>query len=127
MTIKTLMIAFLLLIHFTGCMLFKKSSKATLQNRSDSNSQSYLERVSLKTANKETNIYTYWNDSLIFQFQNIRENVDEAKLSVLSNKENQVTKQEQTIKKAEPPDLWLYGVVAILVAVVLFRLHRYTS
>ena len=124
MTTKNLMIVCLLLFLFNGCMLFKKSSKASLQNRSDSNSQSYLERVSLKTANKETNIYTYWNDSLIFQFQNIRENVDEAKLSALSNKENQVTKQEQTIKKTEPPDLWVYGVAAILVAVVLVRLYR---
>ena len=121
--IKTLMITCFLLIHLTGCMLFKKSSKATLQNRSDSSSQSYLERISLKTANKETNIYTYWNDSAAFQFQHILENVDEAKLSSLSNKENQVTKQNQTIKKTEPPDLWIYGIIAILVAVVLVRLH----
>lgn len=127
MTTKNLMIVCLLLFLLNGCVLFKKSSKASLQNRSDSNNQSYLERVSLKTANKETNIYTYWNDSSIFQFQNIRENVDEAKLSALSNKENQVTKQEQTIKKAEPLDLWMYGVVAILVTIVLVKLHRYTS
>ncbi|WP_144009589.1 hypothetical protein [Pedobacter nyackensis] len=92
-----------------------------MENNLETNHKTYLERVNLKTASKETNIYTYWNDSSVFQYQNIRENIEEAKRSTVNTDEKQVMQQRETMKKTEPPDLWVYGVVIIIgIGILIF-------
>ncbi|SMD15055.1 hypothetical protein SAMN04488101_1187 [Pedobacter nyackensis] len=111
----------LILALSAGCMLFKKNTKTTMENNLETNHKTYLERVNLKTASKETNIYTYWNDSSVFQYQNIRENIEEAKRSTVNTDEKQVMQQRETMKKTEPPDLWVYGVVIIIgIGILIF-------
>ena len=115
----------LILALSAGCMLFKKNTKTRMENKLETHQHSYLERVNLKTATKETNIYTYWNDSSVFQYQNIRENIEEAKRSTVNTEEKQVLQQKETMKKTEPPDMWVYGIaivagIGILILVVKF-------
>lgn len=122
---RILEVVCLVLMFCTGCILFKKSTKSTTENKSENQVQAYLERVNLKTANRETNIYTYWNDSSVFQYQNIRENIEEAKHNTVNKNEKQVTQQKETVKKTEPPDLWVYGVIVVVVIGVLILVVRF--
>lgn len=115
----------LILALSAGCMLFKKNTKTAMENKLETNQHTYLERVNLKTANKETNIYTYWNDSSVFQYQNIRENIIEAKRSAVNTDEKQVMQQQEMMKKTEPPDLWVYGVALIVGIGVLILVVRF--
>ncbi len=124
---RPVIVASVILMFCIGCTLLKKSTKNTQQNRQESNEQTYLGRVDLKTANKETKIYSFWKDSLLYQYQHILENTQEAKHTELGGHKNQVSKQQQELKKTEPPDLWIYGTIVIagfLIFAVRFWLKR---
>lgn len=122
---RILEVVCLVLIFCMGCMLFKKSTKSTTETRSENQVQAYLERVNLKTSNRETNIYTYWNDSSVFQYQNVRENIEVTKHNTVNKNEKQVTQQKEMVKKTEPPDLWVYGVIVVVVVGVLILVVKF--
>lgn len=107
------LLASVILTFFASCTLLKKSTKNTQQNKRQTNEQMHLERVDLKTANKETKIYTYWKDSLLYQHEHILENTEETKRGSFNTDHKQTTEQQQELKRTEPPDLWLYGGIAI--------------
>lgn len=119
------MVASLILMFCIGCTLFRKSTKNTQQNRVERNEKTHLERVELKTANKETKIYTWWKDSLLYQYQHILENTEEANHSALNTDNKQVTKQQQQLKKTEPPDVWIYGIITVAIAGLLILAAKF--
>ena len=112
---KGTLIVIIILCLF-GCALFNKTSKTTTTGKQSSEKQLESSQLLFKTANKETQIFTYWNDSGFYQIQNIREQVNVAKTDNLKAEEKQLAKQETVVKKTEPLKNWIY--MAILIVVV---------
>ena len=104
-----------MLICFSGCNLFKKTSSNSLANIQNSTKQSVSDQFVLKSANKETQVFTYWNDTSIYQYQLIKEQVREAQSDKLKTEEQQQAKQQQTRKESEPANAWVYIGIAITV------------
>ena len=73
----------------------------------------------MKRANKETQVFTCWNDSGIYQFQHIKEQAGQAKLQQEKTMEKEEAKQESSIKKSQPETLIYSGVVVLLVITYL--------
>lgn len=108
-----------MLTFCAGCALFKKGTKVTTQHSIQTIDKSYLDRVELKTASKETKIYSYWKDSALYQYRHILENTEAAEHTASGRDTKQTRRQQQHLKKTEPPDLWLYGAGIITVAAIL--------
>jgi len=106
-----------------GCALFNKTSKTTTKDKHSSEKQLESSQLLFKTANKETQIFTYWSDSGFYQVQNIKEQIDMAKTDRLKTEEKQEAKQETIVKKTEPLRFWVYGLVGIS-AVVCYWVYR---
>lgn len=120
----------LILMFCIGCTLFKKSTKNTQQNKLETNEQTYLKRVDLKTANKETKIHTWWKDSLLYQYQVILENTEEKKQSSFNTENTQMARHQYQQKKTEPPDVWIFGIITVAIAgflILVIKLNKAVS
>ncbi|TCC99548.1 hypothetical protein [Pedobacter hiemivivus] len=106
-------ILIVMVICLFGCALFNKTSKTATTDKQSSEKQLESSQLLFKTANKETQIFTYWNDSGFYQVQNIREQIDLAKTDKLKIEEKQEAKQETIVKKTEPLKMWDYGLICI--------------
>ncbi|WP_169472337.1 hypothetical protein [Pedobacter hiemivivus] len=49
--------------------------------------------LNIKTADKETNIFTYWDSGVVYQYQNIRERVDQTESVDLKTTDQLTTKK----------------------------------
>ncbi|SMC70392.1 hypothetical protein [Pedobacter africanus] len=63
----------------SSCGLFKKTSKTTTSYAQSSAKEIEQRQLVLKSANKETQIFIYWNDRGFYQFRHIKEKIDQAK------------------------------------------------
>lgn len=106
-------ILILIPLLLVGCTLFKKTSKSTDVAIQRSNQHLESSQLLLKRVDKETQIFTYWNDSGAYQVQYIKEQIDQAK----SGKVTAIAKDEEkrtiAIKKATPTFIW--GLIGLLV------------
>jgi maltose-binding protein MalE len=107
----TILIIMLALI--VSCALFQKTRKTSQSSTQSSNTKLETSQLVLKSDGKETRIFTYWNDSGFYQYQHIKEQVDQARLNSLKAKEKQQAKQTVVTKKTEPVSGWIYVVVFI--------------
>ncbi|MNL21695.1 hypothetical protein D3C87_1429980 [compost metagenome] len=110
----------LIILCLAGCSLFKKTTKTSTKSGQSSRKQTEQNQLILKRADKETHILTYWNDSGLYQFQHIKEQIDQAKSGQLKTKETQEVKQHTKAKEIEPVKIWIY--VGILVVLICFSL-----
>ena len=113
---KVLIIFLLLAMLTESCNLFKKTSKTSNIGSYTASKQLETNMLVLKNADKETQIFTYWNDSGLYQFQHIKEQVGLAKTINLAAKEKQNDKTEIHAKQTEPIRYWIYigmGLMAI--------------
>ena len=113
----------IVLICFSGCTLFRKTSKSNAVVAQSSINQLESSQLVLKNAGKETQIFTYWNDSGFYQYQHIKEQVDQARLNNLKAEEKQQAKQTVVTRKTEPVSTWVYVMVfiAFVVCFLIFR------
>lgn len=118
-------ILLLILFCLFGCGVFKKTSKTTATAVQSSTSQLESSQLVLKNADKETQVFTYWNDSGFYQIQDIKERVSQAKSGKMSLEESQRAKQEVKLKEAEPLHNWLYMgiIIAALMCYILYRIN----
>lgn len=112
-----------MILCLLGCALFNKTNKTTTTDKQSSKKQLESSQLLFKTANKETRIITYWNDTGFYQIQNIREQIDLAKTDRLKTEEKALAKQESTLKKREPVNSWIYALI-VLVTIVCFLVFR---
>ena len=103
----------LLIILLTGCGLFKKTTKSSTASSFDLSKQTEQNQLDLKTTQKETQIYSYWKDSILYQFEVIREQIDQAKIASEKTQESQHNKQIQTVKVSKPVEAWIYAGIAL--------------
>ncbi|MNL68475.1 hypothetical protein D3C87_1932000 [compost metagenome] len=79
----------------------------------------------MKRANKETQVFTWWNDSGFYQFENIKEHIDEAKASKLAVQQKQEVKQQSSFKISRPVKSWIYAGFAVMVVGCVLVYRRY--
>lgn len=120
-------IAFIILMFcMAGCALFKKTSKTTVKNSRSFLKQSEQNQLILKRADKETQVFTYWSDSGFYQFQNIKEQIDQAKLKQGRAMEKQESKQETSVKKKEPVKIWAYTALIVILCLIFLIYKKNT-
>jgi hypothetical protein len=103
----------------SGCALFQKTTKQRSQGKQEQSRQSELNRLALKTGQKETNVYTYWPDGSVYQWQHSVAQVDEAKFGTLRVDEQATAKTEGTTTQRVPSTT---SFIILLVAGVLMML-----
>ena len=105
----------MLIMLLAGCNLLKKTSKMTVAATRQVEKKSNFNMLELKTANKQTSIFTLWDSGMVYQHQLILEQTDESKRAGMKTTEQDTAKKEVVIRETAPPDLWIYtGVVLFL-------------
>lgn len=97
----------------TGCNLLKNTSKTTTADTRQVEKKSNFHMLELKTANKQTSIFTLWDSGMVYQRQVILEQTDEPKLAGMKTTEQDTAKKEVVTRETTPPDLWIYTGVAV--------------
>jgi hypothetical protein len=105
----------IILLCFSSCALFKKTSKTSNTASQTSSKQLEANMLVLKNANKETQVFTFWNDSGVYQFQHIKEQIDLVKKADLKITEKQMDKKQVSTSKAEAPKTWIYVGAGLMV------------
>lgn len=103
-----------------GCALFKKTSREVSLNTASSLKQRESSQLVLKTKAKETQIFTYWTDSGVYQYQRILEQSDQAQMTELKKKETQRIKQKTTTAKSRPAYILIFVLLIVVGALVLW-------
>ena len=118
----------ILILFLSGCSLFKKTTKTTATGSFDLSKQTEQNHLDLQTSQKETQIHSYWKDSIFYQYELIKEQVDQAKTGILKVQENQEAKQEQITKESKPVEPWVYaGILLGIIVFVLVNLYTRSS
>lgn len=115
----------LTVVCLSSCALFKKTTKTVSQNNLRTEKQTYLDKTEVKTADKETHTYTWWNDSTIYQYQHVRERIDEAKTGSLKTKETVVSEEKVLSKSSNPLHIWIYVVIVMMIIALLVFRYRF--
>ncbi|RZM22603.1 MAG: hypothetical protein EOO88_28905 [Pedobacter sp.] len=107
------------IILLSGCSLFRKTSKITASATFDLSKQTEAQTLDLKTKLKETQRYSYWEDSIFHQYEVIREQIDQSKASNVKTQENQETKQDQVLKESKPAESWVFLIILVVLGSVI--------
>lgn len=113
----------LFLLCCSGCNLFKSTTKKNATNTVTSASLAASSQLILRSANKETHVYTYWNDSSIYQYQLIKEQANESRTDKVKIEAQHQAKQQQSIKVSKPAKVWVYFGITLAI-IVLYLLYR---
>lgn len=111
-------IALVITLFMYSCSLFKKTSRSSDVTKKSSLNQLESSQLVLKNIGKETQIFTYWNDSGFYQYQLIKEQSKEQTATQLKSKEIQDVKEKQTSKKSEPVRLWGFVVSVVVLCII---------
>lgn len=114
----------MVMVCFAGCTLFRKTSRTSAVATQSSISQLESSQLVLKSSGKETQVFTYWNDSGFYQFQYIKEQVDQSGLASISLAESQRSKSAVLVKEAEPIIKPFYIGLGVLLVVCLLVYNR---
>ena len=109
-----------------GCALFKKTSKTKTTETERIEKKSELNMLDLKSAHRQTSIFTLWDSGMVYQYQVILEKTDEAKLTGIEANEVGTVKKEVIDKVSKP---WYLGIYlgAALILIGLYWVYRYIS
>lgn len=97
-----------------SCSLFKKTSKTKDVTAQSSGSQLKYDQLVLKHADKETQIFTYWTDTGIYQFQHIKEQRSQSKSDQVVTSKQDAVKHAVIHKNEASVFAWILVVVAII-------------
>jgi hypothetical protein len=114
-----ILVPLLILGVLPGCALFKKTTKRSTEGKVELNKQMELDKLAVKTGQKETNVLTYWPDGAVYQWENRIEQLDEARYGKLRVEENAVTKTEGTAVESVPSYKWLVVVASVILIMLL--------
>ncbi len=89
--------------------------------------QMEAKQLILKKAGKETQIFTYWNDSGFYQVQYIKEQIDQAKSGKVIAEEKKEAKQTTSTKKIESVASWIYVLMLLLLIGCYLIFKRFFS
>ena len=119
-------IIIVMVLFLSGCVLFKHTSKSSEKETQQSSKEAEFREFILKTGTKETQVYSYWNDSGFYQYQRIMEQVDQSASRQLKTGEEEVIKKESSSKKTEPSKIWVWIVVIVCgISILAFMLWHH--
>ena len=108
------------IVLLSSCSLFKKTTKTTNSASFDLSKQTEARSLALETAQKETQIYSFWKDSIFYQYAMIKEKVEQERAGTLKVQENQEATQEKAVNESQPVESWIYmGIILCIVGVLL--------
>jgi len=107
------------LLCILSCGLFKRATKSTSAATFDLSKQTEENHLALTTKQKETQVYSFWKDSIFYQYQLIKEQAEQAKTGTVKMQEKQETKQEQITKESRPFETWGFLVILIVLGSVI--------
>ncbi|MEQ7800928.1 hypothetical protein ABDJ41_14080 [Pedobacter sp. ASV1-7] len=109
---------FIVTLLFYSCSLFRKTSKTKDIVTQSSKNQLDFSQLVLKSSGKETRVFTYWNDSGFYQYQHIKEQLDQAKSDQLKT----ITQHAagQTIATKNTTSLQTWGIVGMFMLTLVF-------
>jgi len=110
-------------LFLSGCALFKHTSKSNAKETKQFSKEAEFREFVLKTGTKETQVFSYWNDSGFYQYRQIREQVDQSASRKLKTGEEALVKKELSDKKTEPSKIWVWFVV-VIISIVWYLLYR---
>lgn len=111
---------FFITMLFCSCSLFRKTSKTTDITTQSSKNQLDFGQLVLKSSGKETKVFTYWNDSGFYQYQHIKEQIDQAKSDRLTAIAED--KAEQTVAVKNSTSVHAWGIIGLLVLIIVICL-----
>ena len=114
----------MILLLCAGCALFNKTSKTSDVAKQSSINQLESSQLVLKSVNKETNIFTYWNDSGFYRLEQIRERTDQAKSDKLKTIEKQEAKQAISTQKVDTENTLMFITILVLMIGCYYILGR---
>lgn len=122
-------VIFIVMLFICSCTLFKKTSRTSDVTTKSSLNQLESSQLVLKNIGKETQVFTYWNDSGFYQYQLVKESSKESSATRLRNKEILDSKEKKVERKSEPVKGWVYVsiLLAFIVSFVLYRKFRVRS
>lgn len=115
-----------ILILFISCSIFRQTTKTTDKETLATKARTDFNSLTLKTANRETNIFTVWDSGLVYQHQNILESVKLGEATSGKTAFVQKENKENFAIKTQPPGLWMYAGTAVLLigAILVYRKFR---
>lgn len=118
-------VIFLFALFLCSCALFQKTSKESLMQSQSSANQLKSTQLVLKNTAKETQIYTYWNDSGFYQYQHIKEQVDQKEQTKLKLEEKQQVKQTLRTKVTAPAANRIFLAAGILLVLCVYAVRKF--
>lgn len=113
----------MLMLCLLGCALMRKTDKVDRTAQKEITKQTYLDKVDVKNTGKEIRTFTWWNDSTVYQYQSVREQVDELKGLKLTAKEDTSVVLKQREKRVEAVPV--FGTLALIgLMIVLYILYK---
>ncbi|SMC78802.1 hypothetical protein SAMN04488101_10334 [Pedobacter nyackensis] len=112
-----------MVLLLSGCALFKNTSKTNVKEIQQFSKEVDFREFVLKSGTKETQVFSYRNDSGFYQYQRIMEQVDQSASRELKTGEEALVKKELLSKKTEPPE-FLGWFVVMLISMLCYLLYR---
>ncbi|MNY45658.1 hypothetical protein D3C86_1807780 [compost metagenome] len=103
---------------FCSCSLFRKTNKTTDIAIKSSKSQLDFGQLVLKSSDKETQVFTYWTNSGFYQYQHIKEQIDQTKSEQLNAIGQHEAQQTMIDKKATSVQAW--GFIGMVILTIVF-------
>jgi len=118
-------ILIIIITLISGCALFQKTTKQRSQEKQEKSKQTEMNKLAVKTGQTETNVYTYWPDGSVYQWQHSVGQVDEAKFGTLRVDEQATTKTEGTTTQRVPSTTsFIILLVAGILIIVLLSVRK---
>ncbi|MFA4870229.1 MAG: hypothetical protein WC623_18670 [Pedobacter sp.] len=111
---------FFITMLFCSCSLFRKTSKTRDIATQSSKNQLDFGQLVLKSSGKETQVFTYWNDSGFYQYQHIKEQIDQAQSEKLTTIAQNAA--EQTIATKNTTSVHAWGIIGIVILITVISL-----
>lgn len=117
--------ALIWMLCLMGCATMRKTDKTEHTARKEMEKQTYLDKVAITNAGKETQTFTWWNDSTVYQYQSVKEQTAEVKAERLAAKENTSVALKESKKHVHTVSI--LGIIALLclMTVLFFAYKRF--
>jgi ATP-dependent Zn protease len=112
-----------IILLFCSCALFRKTGKTKNVATQYSKNQLDFEQLILKSSGKETQVFTYWNDSSFYQYQNIKEQINKAETGQLSTIIQHEAEETVAVKNTTSVQIW--GVIGLIILTIVFGFLYY--
>lgn len=95
-----------------GCATMKKTDKSINTVSTEASKQTYLDKVAITNTGKETQTFTWWKDSAVYQYQLVKERAADTKTERLAVHENTSEAVKESKKRVDAVSV--IGIIALL-------------